>query len=68
MLGNILENFKNFFGKSRKNLGKLREIFQKVLRNITEILEKYLKNFENSCEEFEEQFHKILNITSLWRI
>ncbi len=62
---NILENFKNFFGKSLKNLGKLREIFRKISRNnIAKIFEKYFKNFENYCEEFEELFLKILNIIS----
>ncbi len=35
-----MENFKNFFGKSRKNLGKLWEIFRKVPANIAEIHEK----------------------------
>ncbi len=59
-----MEKFKNFFGKSQKNLGKLREIFLKVSRNIAKILEKYYKNLENYCQEFEELFHKILNIIS----
>ncbi len=63
-MGNILENFKNFFGKSQKNLGKFWKIFRKVSGNIAEILEKYFKNFENYSEESEELFHKILNITS----
>ncbi len=67
MLGNILENVRNFSGKSWKNLGKLREIFWKVSRNIAGILEKYFKNFENYCEEFDELFYKILNsISSLF--
>ncbi len=58
--GNILETFENCFGISRKNLGKFREIFQKVSRNTAEILEKYFKNFENYCEEFGELFHKVI--------
>ncbi len=59
-----MENFNNFFGKSWKNLGKLWEIFREASRNIDEIPVKYFKNFENYCGEFEELYHKILNIIS----
>ncbi len=59
-MGNILENFKNVFGKSWKNLGKLRETFWKVSRNIAEILEKYFKNFEYYIVNVRTSYQKIL--------
>ncbi len=60
---NIVETFENCFGISWENLGKFREIFQKVWRNTAEIFEKYFKNLENYCGEL---IHKIIfKITSV---
>ncbi len=63
-MGNILENFKNFFGKSRKNLGKLkyfgkfRGILPKFLKNISKISRIIAKNLKNYFIKFRILYHQ----------